>query len=157
MADTKWWEAPQVAEIAEEVMAMGFTELEDHHYADIRYIFSNKEAGRDGCKILASTRKVPGLIAAQLQPKGLAASAGDAHARPTPVFIIQVWSEGWATLDARAQRALVHHELCHIDPVEARLVPHYIEEHRSTAARFGPWRDALEQFRLALDLYGEKG
>jgi len=152
MADTKWWDAVEPAEVAEEVMAMGFSELQDHHLADIRYVMVNKEAGKDGCKIMASTRKLPGLISAQLQPKGLAASAADTHAKPIPVFVIQVWSDGWANLDSKARRALIHHELVHINPVEARIVPHSIEEHNSTAARFGDWRQSLTQFKQILDM-----
>jgi len=157
MADTKWWLASEVADVAEELLAAGFSELEDHHYADIRYIFVNKEAGNDGCRIMASTRKVPGLIAAQLQAKGLAENAADNHARPGPIFVVQVWAVGWESLDSVGRRALVHHELMHINPVEGRLVPHTLEEHGQTARRFGDWSKALTLFKDILNSHTDDG
>jgi hypothetical protein len=157
MADTKWWLATEPAEVADELLNSGFSEFEDHHYADIRYIFVNKEAGKDGCRIMASTRKVPGLMAAQIQRKGLAENAADLHAKPSPIFVIQVWSAGWDSLDAKQRRALIHHELMHINPVEARLRPHTIEEHGNTVHRFGDWTNTLTLFKKILNAKPDDG
>lgn len=149
--DRKWWKATEAEAIGLELIGSGFTEFESHSWLDIRYIFTNTETGKDGCKVAASTRKLPGLYAALTQDGGLADEPSDMTASPRVIFVVQIWADAWERLDAKQKRALIHHELMHIDAIDVRMRSHSIEEHNQTVRRFGEWQGGLRLFREAMD------
>lgn len=143
MADTKYWAASEPQAVAEELIANGWEELRGHDLADIRYVFVNDEAGQAGCKRLASTRKLPGLQSALL---GDLAEEQRFATVAQPIFVVVVSSIHWDILDSKQRRALIHHELSHINPIDGKLLPHFVEEHYQTYKRFGKWKSNLELF-----------
>ncbi len=104
------------------------------------------EAATDGGKIvLGKARKVTGLASF------LAGANGE------PFFVLELAEDCWKELDAKAQRALVDHELTHFgvkfneqEELVLFIAPHDLEEFNVIVKRHGLWRpDLTEFFRAA--------
>lgn len=61
-------------------------------------------------------------------------------------FVITLNKEAWENMDDQSRRALLHHELSHIEKRDDKWVlrRHDIEEFFSTASRFGLWSESLK-------------
>lgn len=142
MSAIRFWHAREVEALAKNLIR-DCQEFDSLDILDIRYVFRPKSQAGEGCKILASCRKLPGLISALTQTKGLAKDREDSHAEPWPVFVITVSYEPWSYADDDQKRALIHHELSHIDPVDVKTRTHTAEDFQTTAFRFGAWSPGL--------------
>lgn len=138
----RFWHAREVEALAKNLLR-DCEEFYSMDLFDIRYVFRSKTPNGEGCKILASCRKLPGLMSSLTQKSGLADNIEAINAEPVPVFVISVANEPWTYADDDQKRALVHHELSHIDPVDIKIRTHTAEDFQTTARRFGAWQPGL--------------
>ena len=148
----RYWHAREVEALAKNLMR-DCEEFYSMDLFDIRYVFLSKTPNGEGCKILGSCRKLPGLISALTQKTGLAPALDAINSEPVPVFVVSVSHEPWTYADDDQKRALVHHELSHIDPVDIKIRTHTAEDFASTALRFGAWQPGLARLVEAVEAH----
>lgn len=155
MAAAKYWDAPEVQEIAEELIPKYHQHLIDFN-VEIRYLFVDKTQKLGGKEVWGTCRKVTGLNAFL----GGEGPDGD------PFFVITISKEIWDLLPHDKRVPLVDHELCHAfaeakqqkdeadgnedletdNPVKLSVQPHDLEEFSCIARRYGFWRDSIQEF-----------
>ena len=142
--ETRIWKATEPAEVAERLIGE-VSDFHAHSLATIFYVFVDPyPQGAKGCRILASTAKLPKVQAAII--KGLSDDRDSFEATPGVVFVIRFDPDAWEVMQPTEREALVHHELCHIDAVDMAIRPHTVEEHAATYRRYGAWQPALRLF-----------
>lgn len=154
MSQAKYFEAPEVAEVAQELIANYHQHLIDFD-VKIRYVFVDKTPNSKGKEVWGTCRKVSGLNA-YLEGES---PDGDAF------FVITISKDIWDILPSDKKRALVDHELCHAwaevkqlknesddsdfetdNPVKLSVKPHDLEEFSCIVRRHGLWREDIEEF-----------
>lgn len=155
MAQAKYFDAPEVAEIAEGLIAKYHQHLIDYSVR-IRYIFVDKTPNSQGKEVWGTCRKISGLNA-YLEGEN---PDGD------PFFVITISKDIWDILPPDKKLALVDHELCHAwaeakqqkeeaesdsdletdNPVKLSVKPHDLEEFSCIVRRHGFWREDIEAF-----------
>ena len=142
--DTRIWKATEPADIAKRLIA-DVADFHAHSLATIYYVYVDPyPQGAKGCRILASTAKLPKVQAAII--RGLSEDRDSFEATPGVVFVVRFDPDPWDVMDEMEREALVHHELCHIDAVDMAIRPHTVEEHAATYRRYGAWQPALKLF-----------
>lgn len=155
MPQAKYFEAPAVAAIADELI-----EKFHHHLIDfsvkIRYLFTDKTQTKNGKEVWGNCRKVTGMNAYL----GGDDREGDAF------FVIIISKDVWDVLPPDKRIPLVDHYLCHAyaeakqqkndgdgdsdmetdNPVKLSINPYDIEEYSCIARRYGFWRDGIQEF-----------
>lgn len=153
MAQAKYFEAPQVEQIAQELISKYHQHLIDFS-VKIRYVFVDKTPSSQGKEVWGTCRKISGLNA-YLEGED---PDGD------PFFVITISKDVWDILPHDKRVALVDHELCHASaevkedkkqkesdievehPVKLSVRPHDLEEFVCIVRRHGLWRDDIEAF-----------
>lgn len=155
MAQAKYFDAPEVAEIAEGLIAKYHQHLIDYSVR-IRFIFVDKTPNSQGKEVWGTCRKISGLNA-YLEGEN---PEGD------PFFVITISKDIWDILPPDKKLALVDHELCHAwaevkqqkeeaesdsdletdNPVKLSVKPHDLEEFSCIVRRHGFWREDIEAF-----------
>lgn len=157
---TKFYEAPEVQKIAEELIPKYHQHLIDFD-VKLRYVFVSKTPKGKGKEIWGTCRKVSGLNA---YLEGGSSDDG-------PFFVITISRDVWDVLPQEKRVALVDHELCHAwaevkqakeeadvsqaevddqietdNPVKLSVKPHDLEEFSCIVRRHGLWREDIEDF-----------
>lgn len=157
---TKFYEAPEVEKLAEELIPQYHQHLIDFQ-VKIRYVFVSKTPKGKGKEIWGTCRKVSGLNAY------LEGGSTDDE----PFFVITISRDVWDILPPEKRLALVDHELCHAsaevkqakeeadvpqaevddqietdNPVKLSVKPHDLEEFSCIVRRHGLWREDIEDF-----------
>ena len=163
MSQAKYFEAPEVEEIAEDLISKYHQHLLDYSVR-IRYVFVDKTPTSGDKEVWGTCRKVSGLNAF------LEGQNDDGES----FFVITISKEVWDILPMDKKKALVDHELCHAwadvkkpkkeeeDPeaeysVRLGVKPHDLEEFSCIVRRHGLWRENIEDFvESALKSKGEK-
>jgi predicted metallopeptidase len=130
--------APEVAKIADSLIESDHQELAP---ARIDYVFRSKASRSRGHVVLGKARKITGLSAF------LAGNGND------PFFVVEIALDEWVMLDEDGKRALVDHELCHLnmdDEGGLDLRGHDLEEFEAIVRRHGLWREPLQSFAVAV-------
>jgi predicted metallopeptidase len=155
MAQAKYFDAPEVAEIAQSLIAKYHQHLIDFS-VKIRYVFVDKTPNSKGKEVWGTCRKISGLNA-YLEGEN---PDGD------PFFVITISKDVWDLLPSEKKLALVDHELCHAwaevkqqknesdddsdmetdNPVKLNVKPHDLEEFSCIVRRHGLWREDIEAF-----------
>lgn len=155
MATEYWW-ADEPKRIAEDLIPKNHDHLIE--FTDqIRYVFRDKAAKSNGKQVWGKARKVSGLNAF------IAGGPGEFH-------LVEFAADIWDRLSPRSKRALVDHELCHLNVEEEEkdgelvtvltIKAHDIEEFTEIVQRHGFWRPDLidfvsgnaEQLRLSFEV-----
>ena len=142
--------APAVERIARDLIAKHHKDLVD---VRIEYVFRSETAKSRGKEVWGQARKISGLNAYLSQEDGPSeAASGDVD-----YFVIEISEPVWVILDAGQRKALVDHELCHLQlvwdddgEVSLRLRHHDVEEFQAVVIRHGLWRPDLGDFAAAL-------
>lgn len=155
MTQAKYYEAPEVAEIAFDLIQKYHQHLLDFS-VKLRYIFVDKTPKSQGKEIWGTCRKISGLNAFLEDNK----NDGDSF------FVITISREIWDILPHDKRVALIDHELCHAwaeakqqkddgesdedletdNPVKLSINPHDLEEFACIVRRHGLWRESIEDF-----------
>lgn len=154
MSQAKYFEAPDVKQIADDLIQKYHQHLIDHN-VKIRYIFSDKTPNSGGKEVWGSCRKISGLNA-YLESE---------DSECEPFFVITISKDIWDVLPKDKKIALVDHELCHAivelkkskkkeaeDEEDANPIfkigvkPHDLEEFSCIVRRHGLWRDDIKDF-----------
>lgn len=148
MAKTNYYDAPEVRQIAEDLIPKYHQHLIDFD-VKIRYVFIDKTPKNKGREVWGTCRKVSNLNA----------FLADGDDSCEPFFVITISQDVWDVLPHDKRIALVDHELCHTlaeanqkedddeaDPVKLSTVPHDLEEFSCIVRRHGLWRDDIEAF-----------
>jgi predicted metallopeptidase len=155
MAQAKYFEAPEVEEIAVDLIEKYHQHLSEYS-VKIRYVFSDKTPNSKGKEVWGTCRKVSGLNAY------LEGNSPDGES----FFVITISKEIWDILPKDKKIALVDHELCHAwaevkqkkddsdsdeeletdNPVKLGIKPHDLEEFSCIVRRHGLWRDDIQEF-----------
>lgn len=155
MTQAKFFEAPEVAAIAEELIPKYHQHLLDFSVR-MRYLFVDKTPKSGGMEIWGTCRKISGLNA-YLEGEN---PDGD------PFFVITISKDIWDVLPQDSRIALVDHELCHAsaeakqqkddgesnedmetdNPVKLTIRPHDLEEFSCIVRRHGLWREQVKDF-----------
>lgn len=146
MSDPKYWHSAELEAVAERLIDDGTADLEHLNFREIRYLLTTKEApnSAEGCKQIASMRKLPALVSATAAGTSMRAhDPSDLNAEPRPIYVMCVNVIWWQHADERAREALVFHELSHID-YDGRIVPHDFADHAAVIRRYGQWNPGLE-------------
>lgn len=149
MTGTTYWRAPEVEAIARELIPKHHEHL-GRHDVTVRCLFRNPAARSKGRLVYGKARKVAGLTA-YLVGLEHAEVLGD---EPVDFFVVEVAYEPWQGLTERQRRALVDHELCHLDveisdsDEDRKLVlrGHDLEEFSEVVKRHGLWRPSVAEF-----------
>ncbi len=156
MTQAKYYEAPEVESIANELIAKYHQHLIDFS-VKIRYVFVDKTPKSKGKETWGTCRKVSGLNAFL---EGVATDGSD------PFFVITISEPVWDVLPDDKRIALVDHELCHAwaeakqqkddadddsdletdNPVKLSVKTHDLEEFSCIVRRHGLWREEIEDF-----------
>ena len=155
MSQAKYFEAPDVQEIAENLIEKYHPHLIDYS-VKIRYVFVDKTPSSKGKEVWGTCRKVSGLNAYL--------ESGDIDCGP--FFVITISKEIWDILPNDKKLALVDHELCHAwaevkqkeededeesseeveQVVKLSVKPHDLEEFSCIVRRHGLWREDIQDF-----------
>ena len=155
MAQAKYFEAPEVQDIAQELIQKYHSHIIDFA-VKIRYLFVDKTPNSKGKEVWGTCRKVTGLNAY------LEGHNPDSE----PFFVITISKDIWDILPSDKKYALVDHELCHAwadvkqqkeeaesdstmecdNPVRLSLKTHDLEEFSCIVRRHGLWREEIEDF-----------
>lgn len=155
MTQARYFEAPEVAEMAEDLINKYHQHLIDYSVR-IRYVFVDKTPNSKGKEVWGTCRKVSGLNA-YLEGEN---PDGD------PFFVITISKDIWDILPVDKKTALIDHELCHAwaevkqqkdesdgdsdmetdNPVKLTVKPHDLEEFSCIVRRHGLWREDIEEF-----------
>jgi hypothetical protein len=148
MPDVAFWPAPEVEEVARDVVRRWRNDLVN---ARVEYVFRSTAEKKNGRKCLATARVVNGL-ASYYTRHSEAKEAGESAIVPEPFFLVMVWYEAWCKISAAQQLALVDHELkhCVLEMDEAdeevyTIVGHDVEEFEDVASRHGAWMPNLDR------------
>lgn len=144
---TRWWDAPEVRAIAEEVIE---TTPDHANLADasvhIEYLFRDEPRKGHGRTLLGHTSTVTGRNAYMATNGELAA-----------FYVVEIAWPLWRSLTAAQQRALVDHELCHCDVSwdddgnpKLGLRGHDVEEFAAIVRRHGFWQADVTRFSQAV-------
>lgn len=156
MAQAKYFDAPEVKEVAEQLIPKYHQHLLDFQ-VKIRYVFVDKTPMSKGKEVWGTCRKITGLSA------HLEDSKSD-----EPFFVITISKDIWDVLPPDKREALVDHELCHAwaevkqsddeadadadaeieqdNPVKLSVKPHDLEEFSCIVRRHGLWRESVADF-----------
>lgn len=166
---TKFRTAPEVQEIAEELIAEHHPHLIGHR---IEYVFRDKATTKNGKTELGTARVVKGRTAFLARPGGLEihgdtgeivtlTADSDKPTEPIPFFEIEIALDTWGGTDRFGERwgltdaqriALIDHELCHCevdDDGNLYARPHSIEEFTEIIERHGLWKGDVKEFARA--------
>lgn len=156
MSQAKYFEAPEVEEVAEGLIEKYHQHLIDYN-VKIRYVFVDKTPTSKGKEVWGTCRKVSGLNAY------LEGGSPDGDS----FFVITISKEIWNVLPDDKRLALVDHELCHAwaevkqkeedeenqeeqieseNPVKISIKPHDLEEFSCIVRRHGLWREDIQDF-----------
>jgi predicted metallopeptidase len=155
MSQAKYFEAPDVKQIADDLIQKYHQHLIDYDIK-IRYIFTDKTPNSGGKEVWGSCRKISG-INAYLESEDSGCE---------PFFVITISKDIWDVLPKDKKIALVDHELCHAvvelkkskkkenqeDEEEMNpdfkigVKPHDLEEFSCIVRRHGLWRDDIKDF-----------
>jgi Putative phage metallopeptidase len=123
----------------------------------IEYVFRSDIPKSKGREVWGRARLIQGINAYLASPQ-IAKETGEAGAS---FFSIEFSSPVWLRLDAKAKRALVHHELLHcyatqdVDEETGELVlvlsllPHDLEEFGKIVELYGMWKQDVAAFMTA--------
>lgn len=142
---------------ADEVARMGADLIAEHHHhlvdnGDVRieYLFCDPPPKSKGETVWGRARKVTGIgawLAAEEPPDD------NDHHDPEPFFIIEIAEAVWNVLDHAGRKALLDHELCHLEvtidddgDAKLSLAAHDVEEFEQVIRRHGLWRDNVRRF-----------
>ena len=136
---------PEYSKAPEEVLSLAAELIEAYHEklegGAIGFIFREDIQMKNGKRVLGSAAKVP----AKLRP------FVDLD------FIITLDAMFYASASPLQRRALIDHELCHLDYSEEgdadvpKLVGHDVEEFAVILVRYGLWSPDLEEARGSFD------
>lgn len=151
---TTWRKAPDVAEIAAEMIDLYLTGLSE---ATIHYLFRDKAKKSKGMTVWGCAMKKGGFDA-YMRKKVFSEEEfeeGDDY------FVIEIAFDRWKDLTDVQKQALVLHELCHCYIDEGgnyHLLPHDIEEFGRVVQIFGcEWRENLKQFgKTVIEASGQR-
>lgn len=153
MGKAKFFDAPEVAKIAEALIDKYHNHLKENNVR-IRYVFTDKTPNCKGKEIWGTCRKVSGLNA-YLESD---------DPETDPFFVITISKDIWDILPKDKKIALVDHELCHaiVDVKEKEsedeedfevektfkiaIKPHDLEEFSCIVRRHGLWREDIQDF-----------
>jgi|688.fasta_scaffold22898_4 hypothetical protein len=155
MAQAKYFDAPEVADMAQKLIAKYHQHLIDYSVR-IRYVFVDKTPNSQGKEVWGTCRKISGLNA-YLEGENVDGE---------PFFVITISKDIWDVLPPDKRLALVDHELCHAwaeakqqknesdddsdmetdNPVKLNIKPHDLEEFSCIVRRHGLWREDIEAF-----------
>lgn len=148
----KFWEAPEVEKIANELIPKYHQHLIDFN-VKIRYVFTSKTPKSGGKEVWGTCRKVSGLNA---YLEGGSKEDG-------PFFVITISKDVWDLLPEEKKIILTDHELCHTaasikqnkedddgfeqdNPIKLSVKPHDLEEFSDIVRRYGLWREDVQEF-----------
>jgi len=134
--------APDVDEVARDLI-----DSYHSHLASVRidFVFVSESLKENGKLVWGRAKKVGGLNA------WLASETRRPDAiQPEEFFVVEIDRKVWGQLDDKCRRALVDHELTHldvdIDTSKLSIRPHDLEEFNSIVRRYGLWRDDVQLF-----------
>jgi hypothetical protein len=149
-----WRHAPEVEEIAGELIAEVHTDL---LAVRIEYLFMDKVPMSNGRMVLGRARRVSGMTAFFAQfGLGQDLARADRFESVAPFGVIEIAEPAWGELRPRQRRALVDHELCHlkvdfdVEPPRLGVRGHDVEEFTSVLRRHGLWSSASQGAGRAL-------
>lgn len=146
--------ANEVGKIAREIIA-------EHHRhlvnTRIEFLFSDTTPTSGGQEVWAKSRKISGLsafLAAENEYPDFwvdkESGDEDSPKYPGPFFVVVVASPIWHDLSFAQKKALVDHELCHleVDEDSGKLSTrgHFIEEFPEVLKRHGLWNRETQVF-----------
>jgi hypothetical protein len=142
MADVHITPAPEAERIGRECIAEWHRDLSDEDAVRILYLFTDQKRTTKGKTVLAKTTK--------LSPRERYLASSSEAVDAGPHYVIEFGLYIWAALSEAQRRALVDHELCHIElttdddgnPVYG-LRAHEIEEFSEIVERHGLWSAEL--------------
>jgi hypothetical protein len=77
-------------------------------------------------------------------------------------YIVEVWKVAWDSADHATKKALLYHELLHIDPMRKKdgsimwgIRDHDVEEFLEVADKYGPWDHSLKTLMESIDHYNK--
>lgn len=111
----------------------------------IEYVFALEEIKNKGKLVLGRARKMSGL-------NSFLRSSDDEQ-----FFVIEIWADGWRSMDQTARVALLDHELSHckmeVKEGELRLftVGHDLEEFNAVVERHGLWAPDVVLFANSIN------
>lgn len=149
MAGTEYWRAPEVQKIADALIPKHHDHL-NRTDVTIRYIFREPAARSHGRLVYGKARKVGGLSAYLV---GLEHAERLEDDEPVDFFVVEIARNLWLGLSDLQRRALVDHELSHLD-VELNesgdrtlaMRGHDLEEFTDVVKRHGLWRPTVAEF-----------
>jgi Putative phage metallopeptidase len=134
--------APEVENVARDLI-----HLYHEHLATVRidYVFATEALKEKGKIVWGRAKKVGGLNAwLASKDQGYDAST------PEEFFVIEIHRGTWLQIDAKCRKALVDHELHHLDvdldTNKLSIRPHDLEEFTSIVRRYGLWHADVEMF-----------
>lgn len=149
---TDYSRAPQVADIANDLI----DNVDDHKPlkdVTIEYVWRDKAPKSKGRLVLAKARKVTGL-SAFLTNSSLGLPDIEAN---DSFFVVEVAADTWQRLTDEQRRALIDHELCHLQVDEdgdgrpvLSMRGHDLEEFAAIVERHGLWASDLATFGSAV-------
>jgi len=150
--------APQVEDVARDLI-----DAHHSHLATVRidYVFTTEQLKEKGKVVWGRAKKVTGLNAwLASEDRGYDSES------PEEFFVIEIHRGTWLMIDEKSKRALVDHELHHLDvdieTSKLSIRPHDLEEFNAVVRRHGLWRDDIEFFIRAANerdrgLFDERG
>lgn len=149
MTGTEYWRAPEVKKIADELILKHHVHL-NRVDISIRYLFREPAAKSRGRVVYGKARKVSGLNAYLV---GLEHADRLDDDELVEFFVVEIARVEWIGLTEAQRRALVDHELCHLDVEltdagDIKLVTrgHDLEEFNEVVKRHGLWRPTVVKF-----------
>lgn len=145
MGTSKLWPAPEVAEVAERLIA-SVPEHGPLRFVDLRFVYTPKTWKVARREKAGSARRLTGFEAhmAGWEP-------GD-----KPIGVVKIAWSAWEVASPAGREALVDHELSHflveVEDGEAKLhiVGHDVEEFTGVVERHGLWSADLPRFAAAV-------
>jgi hypothetical protein len=142
--------APEVAEVARPLIE----EFHPHLLGvGVEFVFLGKTPKSKGKEVWGRAKKVSGLPAFLF---GVASNGGgeDYEDQPPDLFVMEISEEVWRQLTPKRKRALVDHELHHMQiavneetgEVGLAIVEHDVTEFEGVLRRHGLWNESLEDF-----------
>jgi predicted metallopeptidase len=133
-------DAPEVQELADSVIEeLG---LMDASMARIKYLFLQADKSKDNANIALAGTKWKHLTGYD--------------------FVVVVWESFWMGANAHKRRALLYHELLHVERSETKkgtkwsLRKHYVEAFPEEVQQFGTWSPQLQELAEIISLPGRE-
>lgn len=149
MSGPEYWRAPEVAKVADELIPKHHDHL-NRTDVTIKYLFRHPAAKSHGRIVYGKADKVSGRSAY------LVALEHDHRIdedEPVDFFVVEIAHEPWVGLTPDQRRALVDHELCHLDVEldddgnrKLGTLGHDLEEFTAVVKRHGLWRPTVAKF-----------